>query len=127
MPGYDVALAGLALCKMVANQSEEAFNLFKRAAKTNPENNRAILGVLQLGYPLKRYQEMEELLTSYLDIHPASLDMIYSFAGVLYAQGKVAEARSEVEKILIVEPKHESALELREMLNRVGTDNSVIM
>lgn len=127
MPGYDVALAGLALCKMVANQSEEAFNLFKRAAKTNPENNRAILGVLQLGYPLKRYQEMEELLTSYLDIHPASLDMIYSFAGVLYAQGKVAEARSEVEKILIVEPKHEPALELREMLNRVGTDNSVIM
>ena len=70
---------------------------------------------------------MEELLTSYLDIHPASLDMIYSFAGVLYAQGKVAEARSEVEKILIVEPKHESALELREMLNRVDTDNSVIM
>jgi hypothetical protein len=43
--------------------------------------------------------------------------MLYSFAGVLFAQGKVNEARLEVEKILVFEPGHEHALELRGMID----------
>lgn len=124
---YDVALAGLGLCKMVANKPEEAFNLFRQAATINPENHRAILGVLQLGYPLKRYKEMESLVLAYLKRYPSNLDMLYSFAGLLYAQGKMREARSEVEKILIVEPRHESALELRELLDKVSSEPTTIM
>lgn len=124
---YDVALAGLGLCRMVKGRSEEAFALFKQAATANPENHRAILGVLQLGYPLKRYAEMEAMVLSYLQRYPASLDMIYSFAGLLYAQGRVHEARTEVQKILIVEPKHEPALELREMLEKVDSGPELVM
>jgi hypothetical protein len=45
--------------------------------------------------------------------------MLYSFAGLLYAQGKVNEARLEIEKILVFEPEHENALELREMLDKM--------
>lgn len=121
-PSYDVALAGLGLCAMVGNRAEEAFMLFERAVQTNPENHRALLGVLQTGYPLKRYTQMERMLSAYLDLHPASIDMLYSFAGVLYAQGKVNEARLEIEKILIFEPEHEHALELRGMIdNPQGT------
>jgi glycosyltransferase involved in cell wall biosynthesis/Flp pilus assembly protein TadD len=126
-PNYDVAIAGVGLCKMVANRTEEAFNLFRRAATVNPENYRAILGVLQLGYPLKRYAEMECLVLAYLKRYPSNLDMLYSFAGLLYAQGRVAEARSQVEKILIAEPRHESALELREILDKSVQGSPVIM
>ena len=114
----DVAYAGLGLCRMVANQIEESFELFAKATERNPENNRALLGVLQTGYPLKRYTEMERMLVAFLDLHPANLDILYSFAGVLFAQGKVQEARTEVEKILIFEPKHEHALELRQMIEK---------
>ena len=39
--------------------------------------------------------------------------MLYSFAGILFAQGKVEQAKTEVEKILIFEPQHTRALELR--------------
>ena len=101
---------------MVDGQVERAFELFETAAKKNPENQRALLGVLQTGYPLKRFNEMEQMLSSYLKLHPASIDMLYSLAGVLYAQGKVKEAKLEVEKILIFEPQHEHALELQEMI-----------
>ena len=105
---------------MVAGDEERAFELFTTAAEKNPENQRALLGVLQTGYPLKRYNEMERMLSSYLRLHPASIDMLYSLAGLLYAQGKVSEAKLEVEKILIFEPAHEHALELQEMINEAN-------
>ncbi len=116
----DIAYAGIGLCAMVAGDEERAFELFTTAAEKNPENQRALLGVLQTGYPLKRYNEMERMLSSYLRLHPASIDMLYSLAGLLYAQGKVSEAKLEVEKILIFEPAHEHALELQEMINEAN-------
>jgi tetratricopeptide (TPR) repeat protein/glycosyltransferase involved in cell wall biosynthesis len=114
----DVAYAGMGLCAMNDNSIDRAFGFFQAATEKNPENHRALLGLLQTGYPLKRYTEMERMLTAYLDLHPASLDMLYSFAGLLFAQGKVNEARLEIEKILIFEPEHEHALELRSMINK---------
>jgi tetratricopeptide (TPR) repeat protein len=103
---------------MVENRSEDAFTMFQRAMEANPENQRALLGVLQTGYPLRRFTEMERMISAYLDLHPDSVDMLYSLAGVLFAQGKVNEARLEVEKILVVEPDHEHALELRGMIEQ---------
>lgn len=115
-PRYDVALAGLGLCAMVNKRDEKAFELFTQAVASNPENRRALLGVLQLGYPLKKYSEIEKAINSYLELHPANIEMLYSFAGILFAQGKVEQAKSEVEKILIFEPQHTRALELRDLI-----------
>lgn len=115
-PKHDVALAGLGLCAMVGNKEEKAFELFTQAVSANPENRRALLGVLQLGYPLKKYSEIEKAINSYLELHPANVEMLYSFAGILFAQGKMEQAKSEVEKILIFEPKHPRALELRDLI-----------
>jgi tetratricopeptide (TPR) repeat protein len=125
-PSYDVALAGLGLCEMVGNNMESAFELFQKAAKANPENQRALFGVLQVGYPLKRYGEIEEMLTNYLDLHPANVDMLYSFAGVLFAQGKLQQARMEVEKILLFEPSNPRALELRNVIDTGKSAGSTV-
>jgi len=111
-----VALAGLGLCAMVNRKEERAFELFTQAVASNPENRRALLGVLQLGYPLKKYTEIEKAINAYLEIHPANIEMLYSFAGILFAQGKVEQAKVEVEKILIFEPDNSRALELRDMI-----------
>jgi glycosyltransferase involved in cell wall biosynthesis/Tfp pilus assembly protein PilF len=115
-PQHDVGLAGLGLCAMVSNKQEKAFELFTQAVASNPENRRALLGVLQLGYPLKKYTDIEKAINAYLELHPANVEMLYSFAGILFAQGKVEQAKSEVEKILIFEPQHERALELRDII-----------
>jgi len=126
-PNHDIALAGLGLCEMVNNNAEQAFVLFQKSAESNPENHRALLGVLQTGYPLKKYTEMERMISAYLDLHPGSVDMLYSFAGVLFAQGKVREARLEVEKILVFEPEHEHALELRGMLDSPAAGSKTVV
>ncbi len=122
----DVAYAGLGLCAMVENKHEQSFDYFAKAMQKNPENNRALLGVLQTGYPLKRYSEMERMLTAFLDLHPGNLDILYSFAGVLFAQGKVREAKLEIEKILIFEPEHEHALELRGMIEKSSPQQQIV-
>jgi glycosyltransferase involved in cell wall biosynthesis/Tfp pilus assembly protein PilF len=126
-PKHDVGLAGLGLCAMVSNKEERAFELFTAAVAANPENRRALLGVLQLGYPLKKYTEIEKAINAYLELHPANVEMLYSFAGVLFAQGKVEQAKVEVEKILIFEPKHERALELRDLMRGEKPGPSVVM
>lgn len=122
----DVAYAGLGLCEMIENKIDSAFNLFTTAMNKNPENNRALLGVLQTGYPLKRYSEMERMLAAFLDLHPGNIDILYSFAGVLFAQGKVQEAKLEIEKILIFEPQHENALELRGMIEKGAASHTSV-
>ena len=122
-PDCDVAYAGMGICAMTENNIDKAFGFFQASTERNPENHRALLGLLQTGYPLKRYTEMERMLTAYLDLHPASLDMLYSFAGLLFAQGKVQEAKLEIEKILIFEPQHEHALELRGMIDQTASSD----
>ena len=119
----DIGYAGLGLCAMVEGNEERSFELFETATRKNPENQRALLGVLQTGYPLKKYNAMERMLSSYLGLYPESIDMLYSLAGVLFAQGKVNEAKLEVEKILVVNPTHEHALELKEMIQERGTQS----
>jgi hypothetical protein len=69
---------------------------------------------------------MERMLTAFLDLHPGNLDILYSFAGVLFAQGKVREAKLEIEKILIFEPEHEHALELRGMIEKSSPQQQIV-
>jgi hypothetical protein len=42
--------------------------------------------------------------------------MLYSLAGVLFKQGRLVEAKREVEKILLLEPANARARELYEMI-----------
>jgi tetratricopeptide (TPR) repeat protein len=113
---YDVPYAGLALCEMAENRAETAFELFQDAVALNPENHRAILGIIQLGYPLKRFKEIEQAISAFLDLHPVNIDMMYSLAGAYYAQGNLDDAQSEVSKILLFEPTNARAVELQGMI-----------
>lgn len=115
-PGYDVALAGLGLCAMQSKNAEKAWSYYVEATKRNPENLRAILGMIELAYPLKRLTDLEQVLRQYLEMHPADLQFLYSLAGCLFAQEKRSEARLEVEKILVFEPGNSRALELKQMI-----------
>lgn len=111
-PRNDAAHAGRGVCAAHQGDLSGAMNFYLSALSYNPENMRALLGVVQLGYGLERIGDIEKVVRHYLEIHPADLSMIYSLAGCLYAQGRLNEARDECEKILIFDSGHQLATEL---------------
>lgn len=117
-PEYDVALAGLALCSQTSGQLEGAWNLYLRALRANSENTRALLGLIELGYQLKRYTEVESALRAYLEIHPADLNFLYSLAGCCFVQEKLGEAVEALDTIRLFDPEHGMMKELRGVIEK---------
>lgn len=112
----DMAMAGIAMSAANKQNLSEAWEWYEKALTKNPENARALLGVIELGYPLKRLDRVEAWLQLYLERNPVDFNFVYSLAGCYFAQNKLLEAREEVEKILIFEPQHTRAIELRGMI-----------
>lgn len=116
-PNNDVALAGLGLCSQWSKDITQAWSWYLKALNYNPENLRALMGVIEIGYQSGRLEEVERAIKQYLELHPADLEFLYSLAGCYYAQEKLAEATAEIEKITIFEPNNSRALELKTMIN----------
>jgi len=118
---YDVALAGLGLCAYASKDYDKAWEYFIKAVENNPENVRALFGVIELGYPLKRLPQVEHALRIYLEMHPVDFEFVYALAGCYFAQDKFAEASAELDKICLFQPDHKNANELRAIVNeKVG-------
>jgi glycosyltransferase involved in cell wall biosynthesis/tetratricopeptide (TPR) repeat protein len=116
-PSYDVALAGLGLCSHWAKDTMNAWTWYMKALSYNPENVRALLGVIEIGYSLNRLEEVEKVIKEYLDYHPADLDIIYSLAGCYVAQERLDEAVEEIQKISLFRPDDEKLMELRRIVD----------
>ena len=117
---HDGALAGLGMCFRQSGDNENAWDYFLKASQVNPENVRAVFGVLELAYPLGKLEDLEGVLRRYLDIHPANLSMLYAYAGCCYARGKYSEAIQQIEKIKIFDPEHSLANELQKKIELEG-------
>jgi tetratricopeptide (TPR) repeat protein len=116
-PRYDLALAGLGLCAWQGGDTTTAWVRFEQALKANPENTRALLGLMQIGYPMQRYAEIAAAIESYLELHPADLEWMYSLAGCYYALTRLDEATEIVNRIRVFKPEHEKANELGSMID----------
>ncbi len=112
----DLAMAGIGMCFANRSNFDTAWSWYEKALNQNPENARALLGFIELGYSLKRLDRVEAALQLYLERNPVDFNFVYSLAGCYFAQNKLIEAREEVEKILLFEPQHNRAIELRQMI-----------
>lgn len=117
LPRYDVALAGLGLCSQWAKDITNAWGWYQKALESNPENLRALMGVIELGYTLNRLEHVETAIKNYLELHPADLDLIYSLAGCYVAQERLDEAVTQIDKITLFHPHHEKALQLKQVVH----------
>jgi hypothetical protein len=52
-----------------------------------------------------------------LEYHPAAIEFLYSLAGCYFAQNKLDQARREVEKVMLLSPGHEKAMELARLVD----------
>jgi len=119
-PSHDVSLAGLGICSLLAGKKEDAWEFFSRAHASNPENLRALTGLIEVAYPLKRLEALEQALLRYLEFVPANLSILYAHAGCAYAQGKTEVAIKQLEKICLFDPTHALANELLAKIQSEG-------
>ncbi len=115
-PRSDIAHAGLGMADAQISNFEGAWKHYQQARGLNSENVRALLGLIELGYSLKRLPEVEAALQEYLELHPADLDFVYALAGCFFAQNKFDQASEQINRITLFNPTHERALELRGMI-----------
>lgn len=112
-PDYDVALAGVGMCFEQIGKYQDAWSYYWKAINSNPENLRAIFGIVKLGYVLDRKSDILTATNAYLEIHPANLSILYAHAGCLYAMNRFRDAAEYVSKIKLFNPEHELACELQ--------------
>jgi glycosyltransferase involved in cell wall biosynthesis/Tfp pilus assembly protein PilF len=117
----DIALAGLGMCAAQEQNFNKAWDYYTQAIGINSENLRAVLGIIELGYPLKRLADVEKAVRGYLDLHPADCNFIYSLAGCLFAQNRLAEAMEELNRLSMFEPNNQHAAELKNMILEKGS------
>ena len=82
----DTAIAGLASILQHNSKMDEAWDMYMKALHHNPENKRALLGILDIGYQTNRVSEIETVIDAYLDAHPADPEFLFAMAGCLYVQ-----------------------------------------
>ena len=115
----DKAYCGLGMLRVRGNDIDGAVDYFCKSLDANPENLSACKFLLEISYKLKDFAKVETYLSRYIEFHPANLNMRFALAGIQYKRGKIEDSINNLECILALNPKHESA---QEMLDNIRTD-----
>jgi glycosyltransferase involved in cell wall biosynthesis/ubiquinone/menaquinone biosynthesis C-methylase UbiE/thioredoxin-like negative regulator of GroEL len=118
-PSNDKALCGLGMLRIKRRDFDGAVDYFCRALNVNSENMTAFKLLLETSYELEKFDEIENRLNHYVELHPGNINMLFALAGVQYKLGKLEDSIKNLECILVLDPEHESALEL---LDNVKSD-----
>ncbi len=112
----DKALAGLGLVKMETGADQEAFELFERALKINPENMVGLNCLVRQGYQMNRLEEVIPYLEAALSFNSSKEEVRISLAGCLMTLNRIDEARAHLESVLAENPANVSARQLHDHL-----------
>lgn len=109
-PGSPRALAGLGWVHLVEGRIEEAMKAFQRAS---PSTLPALVGQANALYRLDRFDEMQEVIAEAKSRFPSSPQPPTQAALLYLIQGRVTEARQELEHALTRDPGYAPAHGLR--------------
>lgn len=114
----DKALCGLGMIDMLNNQLEQAQTLFVNSLKQNPDNLTAIFNLVKCAYQTKKFRDSAYFLQNYISNNIVNVNILYTFAGVLYHQEEYEKALVEINKVLEINPNHTGAIELSELIKK---------
>ena len=109
-PGNSRALAGLGWTHLVEGRLEEALRAFQQAT---PSSLSILVGQANALYRLDRFDEMEEVIAEAKGRFPSSPQPPTQAALLYLIQGRVAEARQELQHALALDPGYAPAHGLR--------------
>lgn len=115
-PKSSNALTGIGLAQTGLGQKESAHDSFASALRIDIHDVTALYHLVKCAYELKRFEIVSDLLRVYISHNAVNANILYSYSGILYHQGKLNEALEECERLLALKSDHEGAKKLRELI-----------
>ncbi|MAS44625.1 MAG: hypothetical protein CML43_16120 [Rhodobacteraceae bacterium] len=111
------AMNNLALVLVRLKQEQQALTYARRALQLQPENPAVMHTLGFVLYKVGSLGEAERLLSRSVSMLPEEAEIRYHLGYVMLARSRNAEAKAEFEKALELNPNHEEAPKVRDMLN----------
>jgi 2-polyprenyl-3-methyl-5-hydroxy-6-metoxy-1,4-benzoquinol methylase/Tfp pilus assembly protein PilF len=116
-PSLDRIEGALGLVDLQEGNHEAAFVHIRQAMLANYDHKGLADALLDLAQALKRIEEALPVLAEYVEFYPGNLDLKTRYAEALAELGQSAEARAQLETVLIFDPGHERARALQSALD----------
>ncbi|MBZ0169595.1 TPR domain-containing protein [Candidatus Methylomirabilis lanthanidiphila] len=121
-PGNPRALAGLGWVHLVEGRLPEALRAFQQAT---PSTLSALVGQTNALYRLDRFDEMQEVISEAKGRFPSFPQPLAQAALLYLIQGRVAEARQELEHAVALDPNYALAHDLRSNIALVRNEKDL--
>lgn len=115
-PDDDMAHIGLGLAFQGLGENEEARNWLLSGLRVGPTNQMAIYSLVKLSNETGNYKGCVESLETFIELSPASYEMVYTLAGILFKMKKFEKARKYCESALNTPIDQEKVRDLHEMI-----------
>ncbi len=90
-------------------EKEKAFSMVCETYGKDQDNKCVLDSVIRMGLELEQYESVEKSIRDYLQCHPANLDALVSLAEVLILTGMTDQAKEELKKVFIFDPRNGKA------------------
>ncbi len=116
-PNSSKALCGLGMARNGQGHKNAGYGYFVKALKADPENITALNELFRAAYDNGKFAGAIACARNYLMYHPADLDILFSFACILYRTGAYKEARDVIERLMALSPEYQGGKELLESIS----------
>lgn len=113
-PKNHLALTGLATCQMLEKDFNSAHATLTESLELDLNQAQAIYSLVKCAHEIKSYATACRLLEKYLDLGKSNRNatLLYSLAGLQFLLGRIENARSTANHVLIIQANHTGAREL---------------
>jgi tetratricopeptide (TPR) repeat protein len=122
-PASSKALCGLGMCRYGQGHKKASYDYFLKALDADQENIAALHELIKTAYDLGEFGDAVTHTRNYLRYHPANLDILFSFAGVLYKCGAYEEACDVMQRLMALSPSYKGGEELMESISAAAGNN----
>lgn len=110
------AYTGMGLAHLAQGNKQQAHDAFIQALNVDIREVSALYNLVKCAYELKVFDKASDVLANYIQSNAVNSHILFSYAGILYHQGKISRALEECQKLLQLSPEHDGAKRLREMI-----------
>ncbi|HOE90919.1 MAG TPA: CDP-glycerol glycerophosphotransferase family protein [Candidatus Cloacimonadota bacterium] len=119
-PQNRIALLGLGMIKQFGNDYQASEEFFITVLNDNEEDLEAINGLVKSVWHTKNFELAVNALKTYLELHPAQLDILFTLAGIYFELGFYNDALEQLEIIMLFDNDYLGANELYNKIKQIN-------